>query len=312
MQIGGDNRPQSSSQSRQRDLAAIAGAQHGVVARRQLLELGFSRDQIKRLRASQRLHVVHRGVYAVGHRALTEKARWMAAVLACGPGALLSHRSAAALRQLRRFPLSYVEVIVPSRRGRIQGVRAYISSRVQPQDRDIVDGIPCTSLALTLLNLAAVSPRRAVERACDEAEIQERFDLAAIDDILERSRGCRGAPLLRAVLAEHAIGTTLTRPGLEERALELLDAAGIPRPEVNVRLPCGAGVAPEVDFLWRRERLVLETDGHRFHSTRRQIERDRRKEADLVGAGYRVLRATWLQVQREPRTIVRMVAAALE
>ena len=192
----------------------------------------------------------------------------MAAVLACGPGALLSHRSAAALWGLRPSSLSYVEVTVASRRGRIDGVRAYISTRVQPQDRDEIDGIPCTSLALTLLNLAAVSPRRAVERACDEAEIQEVFDLVAIDEVLQRSRGCRGAPLLRAVLAEHAIGTTLTRPGLEERTLELLDDAEIPRPEVNVRLPCGAGVAPEVDFLWRRERLVLETDGGRFHSTR--------------------------------------------
>jgi hypothetical protein len=312
VQFGGDNRTQSSSQRRLLALAELAGMQHGVVARRQLLALGFSRDQIARLRAARRLHVVHRGVYAVGHRVISVKARWLAAVLACGPGALLSHRSAAALWQLRRSSLSYVEVIVPSRRGRIEGVRAYISTRVQPQDRDTVDAIPCTSLALTLLSLAAVSPRRAVERACDEAEIQERFDLVAIDDVLERSRGCRGAPLLRAVLDEHAIGTTLTRPGLEERALALLDEAGIPRPEVNVRLPCGAGAAPEVDFLWRRERLVLETDGRRFHSTHHQIERDRRKEAELVGAGYRVLRATWLQVEREPRTVMRMVAAALE
>ncbi len=292
-------------------LAVLADRQHGVVARRQLLQLGFSRDHIKRLRVTARLHDLHRGVYAVGHRVLSVKGHWMAAVLACGPGALLSHRSAAALRGLRRSSLSYVEVTVPSRRGRIDGVRAYICGRIDPQDRDKVDGIPCTSVALTLLNLAAVAPRRAVEWACDQAEVQEVFDLAAIEDVLERSRGCRGAPLLRAVLREHAIGTTLTRSGLEERALTACDDFGVPRPEVNVKLPCGGGYAPEVDFLWRAQRLVLETDGGRFHSTRSQIERDRRKEAALVCAGYRVLRATWLQVEREPRGVAAMVAAAL-
>jgi len=129
--------------------------------------------------------------------------------------------------------------------------------------------------------------------------------------VLARSRGCRGAARLRAVLREHAIGTTLTRFELEKRTLALLDGAGIARPEVNVRLPCGAGVAPEVDFLWRRARLVLETDGGRFHRTPRQIERDRRKEAELVCAGYRVLRATWKQVEREPQQVARMVRAAL-
>ncbi|MEY2513129.1 MAG: hypothetical protein QOJ89_487 [bacterium] len=311
VQVGCAIRTQSSS-DRHRALAALASGQHGVVARRQLLQLGFSRDQLTRLRQAGRLHDLYRGVYAVGHRVISVKGRWMAAVLACGPGALLSHRSAAALRGLRRSSPSYVEVTVPSRRGRIDGVRAYISTQIQPQDRDEIDGIPCTSLALTLLQLASVAPRRAVEWACDQAEVMEVFDLAAIEDVLERRRGCRGGPLLRAVLTEHAIGTTLTRPGLEELTLTALDGFGIPRAEVNVKLPCGGGYAPEVDFLWRAQRLVLETDGGRFHSTRSQIERDRRKEAALVCAGYRVLRATWLQVEREPRSVALMVAAALE
>ena len=293
-------------------LAAKATAQHGVIARRQLLELGVTRHQIERMRSSRRLHDVHRGVYAVGHRALSERGHWMAAVLACGPDALLSHRSCAALTGIRRTALSYVEVIVPTRRGRIEGVRAYVCARVAPQDRDHIDGIPCTSLARTLLDLATVLPRRGLERACDEAEVQQLFDLAATEDVLDRSRGCRGAAKLRAVLREHAIGTTLTRSELEERTLALLDRANIPRPEVNVRLVCRPGIAPEVDFLWRHQRVVLETDGHRFHSTPRQIERDRRNEADLTRAGYRVLRATWRQVEREPHDVALMIAAALE
>ena len=248
----------------------------------------------------------------MGHRALKRHAHWSAAVLACGPEALLGFRSGAALAGIRRTALSYVEVTVARQLGRMTGIRTYICTRLQPQDRHEIDGIPCTSPALTLLNLAAILPRREVERACDEAEVQQLFDLSAIEDVLERFRGGRGAARLRAVVDEHAIGTTLTRPGLEEMALVAMDRRGIARPEVNVRLVCRPGVDWEVDFLWRRPRLVLETDGGRYHSSRDQIERDRRKEADLVIAGYRVLRATWLQVEREADVVARMVRAALE
>jgi hypothetical protein len=306
-----DERVVSSSRSRDRELAEQASCQHGVVARRQLLGMGFSSHQIERMRAARRLHDIHRGVYALGHRVLSQRSRWMAAVLASGPAALLSHRCAAALTNIRRTSLTYAEVIVPQRRGTIEGVRVHVSARILEQDRDTIDGIPCTSLARTLLDLSAILPRREIERACDEAEVQELFDLKAIHDVLARSHGRRGTAMLRAVLDEHAIGTTLTRPGLEERTLTMLDGHGIKRPEVNVRLVCRPGVAPEVDFLWRRERLVLETDGNRFHRTPRQIERDRRKEADLVRAGYRVLRATSRQVEHEPATVALMVRAAL-
>ena len=309
--IVGAGRPLDQSRRRERALARLASRQHGVAARHQLIALGFSRDQIKRMLASHRLHPVHRGVYAVGHCVLDVRGRWMAAVLASGPDARLSHRSCAALIGIRRSALAYVEVIVPRQRGRIPGVRTYVSRRLRPQDCAEIDGIPCTSVARTLLDLATVLSRRDLERACDEAEVQEVFDLRAVEDVLRRSPRCRGVALLRAVLREHAIGTTLTRFELEERALALLDGAGIRRPEVNVRLVCRDGIAFEVDFLWRRERVVLETDGARFHSTPRQIERDRRKEAELVCAGYRVLRATWWQVERDPRQVARMVRAAL-
>ncbi|MDX6677577.1 MAG: hypothetical protein QOE31_1629 [Solirubrobacteraceae bacterium] len=302
---------QSSSRRVQHAIADIATRQYGVIARHQLVELGLTRHEIATMRASHRLHDIHRGVYALGHRVLSQRSRWIAAVLAGGPDALLSHRCAAALANIRRTSLTYAEVVVPQQRGRIAGVRMYVSRRIEPQDRDTIDGIPCTSLARTLLDLAAILPRREVERACDEALVQQLFDLTAIEDVLDRSRGCRGTATLRAVLGEHAIGTTLTRPGLETLTLALLDRAGIRRPEVNIRVFCRPGVAPEVDFLWRRERLVLETDGGQFHRHQRQIERDRRKEADLVRAGYRVLRATWRQVEREPETVLLMVRAAL-
>jgi len=309
--IVGPGAPFSSIGQRRHALEVLATGQHGVVGRRQLLGLGCSVDEIRGMLESRRLVAIHRGVYAAGHRALNARATWMAAVLACGSGALLSHRSGGALIGLRRSSLSYVEVSTATRRRGIHGVKPYFSSKLQPQDRHEVDGIPCTSVALTLLNLAAVLPRRGLERACDEAEVQELFDLRAVEDVLRRFDGCRGAAALRAVLREHAIGTTLTRPGLEELALTLCDRAGIPRPVVNSRVVCRDGVFWELDFLWRAERLVLETDGRRFHHSRRQIERDRRKEADLVRAGHQVLRATWWQVERDPRSVALMILAAL-
>lgn len=299
-------------QRRRKQLGALAVAQHGAVSRRQLVALGFTRHEIRGMVRAGWLHPVHRGVYAVGRRSLGPKGRYMAAVLACGRGALLSHRSAADHLGLRRSSRALVEVTVPVDRAReLEGISTTVSRHLTDRDRIVHDGIPCTSVALTLLNLAAVAPRRAVERACDEAEVQGIFDLAAIHELLGRGRRPAGAVLLREVLRAHAITTTLTRAGLEERTLTLFDDFRIPRPEVNVRVVCRPGVAPEVDFYWRRQRLVLEADGGRFHRTRAAIERDRGKEAELVRAGNRVLRCTWLQVERDPRPVALMVLAAL-
>ena len=216
------------------------------------------------------LHVVHRGVYAVGHRPVSANTVRMAAVLACGPGALLEP-------SLRRGPVghahdpasSYVEVTVPTRRGDIDGIRPYdLPPPRAVRTARVVDGIPCTSVALTLLNLAAVVPRRALERACDEAEVaapvrprRRRGRTPALPRLPRRRRGsARSSTSTRSA-------RRCTRPGLEEAALRMMDRHELPRPEVNVRVVCGAGEAPEVDFLWRRERLVLETDGGRFHSS---------------------------------------------
>ena len=292
-------------------LAELAAEHHGVVARRELLALGFTSDEVQGMLGAFRLHPVHRGVYAVGHRRLAAHGRWMAAVLACGPYALLSHRTGAALASIRRTSQSRIEVTAPTQRRAVAAIRPYSCSWLRPHDRRVIEAIPCASPALLLLQLAAVLPRRELERACDEAEVQQLFDLLAIEELLGRAGACRGTARLRAVLGEHAIGTTLTRPGVEELALRLCDSVDIPRPVVNMRLTCRPGVAWEVDFLWRAQRLVLETDGERFHHTRRQIERDRRKESDLVRAGYRVLRATWLQIERDPRSVALMLRAAM-
>ena len=170
---------------------------------------------------------------------------------------------------------------------------------------------PCASVPLTLLNIAAVESRRRLERACDESEVQRLFDLVAIEELLGRSGGCRGAGALRSMLEEHAIGTTLTRSELEERMLALCRAAGLPLPVVNEPVAGGSGRWHCVDFLWADRRVIVETDGHAFHSTRRAIERDRRREADLVRARYRILRLTWSQIEHGPGEVVLMLRAAL-
>jgi very-short-patch-repair endonuclease len=294
------------------DIAALATLQDGIVDDEQLLALGFSRDAIQRRVDLARLHRLYRGVYAVGHRALSLRGRWRAAVLACGPGALLSHRDAGALRGVLPSARPTIEVTVPSDRARaVTGVRAYVATGLMAQDRSECEGIACVSVPLMLLNIAAVERPRRLERACDECELHGLFDLSGIDELLERSRGRRGAARLRSLLAEHAIGTTLTRSELEELMLSVCRAASLAQPLVNQRVLGGSGRWYEVDFLWPEQRLIVETDGNAFHATRRAIERDRRKEADLVCGRYRVLRATWSQLEHTPGDVVLMLRAEL-
>ena len=174
-------------------IAELAASQHSVVALWQLVERGLSPNAVRKRVAAGRLHRVHEGVYAVGHPRLTRKGYDMAAVLACGRRSALSHRSAAAHRELRQSTRGLVDVISPRRPGRKRaGIDAHTSSTLLAGDIEDVDGIPCTSVARTLLDLAAVLPRRAVERAFDEAEFREVLDARAIEDVLERTKGHRG------------------------------------------------------------------------------------------------------------------------
>jgi Protein of unknown function (DUF559) len=311
-----DEMPRSAAseptRSRRVAFEATVAAQHGAVGRQQLRDLGFTRHEIDGMVRARWLHAVFPGVYAVGRRSLSRNGRWMAAVLACGPGALLSHRCAGALQGIHRAAPAIIDVTVPTDRGRaIAGVETHLSRCLGPQDRTVVAAIPCTSVALTLLDLAATTSRRQTERACDEAEVQRLVDLQQLEELLERSRGRRGAGILRAVLDEHVIGSTLTRSELEERTLALCRRASLPAPAVNADVAGASGRTYTVDFLWPVQRVVLETDGYAYHATRSAFERDRRKEADLVTAGERVLRSTWKAVEREPDRLATMLRAAL-
>jgi Transcriptional regulator, AbiEi antitoxin len=179
---------------RDAELARLAAEQHGVVALRQLPELGLSSSAVRSRVASGRLHRVHRGVYAVGHRVLGVEGRWIAAVLACGRDAVLSHRSAAALWSLRPTTRTAIDVTVPRRVGLSRpGIDVHRATGLEPGDLTRVRGVPCTTVARTLVDLAEVIDRRELARACEQAEVLRRFDARALEGALARTTGRHGA-----------------------------------------------------------------------------------------------------------------------
>ena len=285
--------------TREAALAALAHRQHGVVSISQVRALGLTASGVRSRVARGRLHRIHRGVYAVGHDRLTRAGRWMAAVLAYGQGAVLSHRSAAGLWGLRPDNRAVTDVSVPRPSVRSRpGIKAHAQPTLTAADVTVHDDIPCTTVARTLLDLADVVDRRGVERAIDRAEQQRRFDLRAVEAVLGRAEGRRGAGVLRGMLAEWS-DRGLTETEIEERFLAACDGAGLRRPEANVWLVLGDREL-KADFLWSTERLVVETDGRAAHLTRAAFERDRRRDQSLLLAGYRVVRFTWPQVTDEP------------
>lgn len=291
-----------------RQIAALAGVQHGVVSRAQLAAAGLGRGAIAHRIEIGWLHRVHRGVYAAGHPNLTAGGHRMAAVLACGPEAVLSHRSAGAHWGLRASAAARIDVALPGRGGRRarNGIRVHRLGSLDTADVTTHDAVPVTTLARTLLDLATVASRRAVERAVEEAERLRLFDLREVEDLLDRTPGCAGRVALGAVLRELEPGSTLTRSELEELFLALCDEQLLPRPAVNARLG-----EYEVDFLWRAQRLAIETDGRASHATRAAFEADRARDARLTVAGYRVVRFTHRQLTRESRAIAAVLAGLL-
>ena len=215
----------------------------------------------------------------------------MAAVLAFGPTAVLSHRSAAALWGLRPTARSRIEVTVPNWRRARQAVQVHVASLL-PDEATVEKGIPVTTVTRTLLDLASLLDRRQVERAINEAEVRRLADPLSLEDLIARHRRRAGTRVLKHILASGALGEGVTRSELEERFLELVDRAGLPRPELNASVEV-AGRWIECDCLWRQRRVVVELDGHAYHRTRAAYERDRVRDRSLQAAGWRVVRVTW-------------------
>ena len=224
----------------------------------------------------------------------------MAAVLACGDGALLSHASGAALRGLRPTAAARIDVTVP-RPSPISrpGIRIHRHPDLTPADADIVDGIPVTSVSRTLLGLATFLREPQLERACDQAVILDRFDMREMEGLLKRSRGRRGVARLRNVLARGDLGSDIPASGLETRYRDLCAQAGLPKPEINRYILLGDEYY-RVDFLWRKGRVVIETDGSRYHSTGWQRARDHERDALLTQHGYRHTRITEDTITDDP------------
>jgi very-short-patch-repair endonuclease len=281
--------------------------QHGVISHRQLREHGFTGDAIRHRLKRGRLHRTYRGVYAVGRPDLPPEGRWMAAVLAAGEGAVLSHRSAIELWGLipgEADPTARRRIHVSIPAGRHPRRAGMVTHRRSLADEDVTERrrVPVTGLVLTLLDLAAVADGAELERAVNRADKLELIDPDTLRDRLEARSGTSGVAKLRQLLDRETF--RLTDSELERRFLRLARRAGLPPPETQARI---AGL--RVDFYWPTLRLVVETDGLRYHRTPVQQARDRRRDQTLTAIGLATLRFTHRQVRYEPARVIEVLMA---
>lgn len=287
-------------------LAALALEQHGVFGLHQLRELGLTASAVHKRVATGRLHRIHRGVYSLVPRELLKReGLYMAAVLACGQGAVLSHRSAARLHELRNYRYYRIEVTIP-RRSTLHrpGVAVHNSTTLTPADATIVNGIPATTVARTLFDIAELVTARQLERAFDQADIMHLLDLNAINDQLARNPTRPAAKAVNDLLNTHYIGSTPTDNEFEDAFLALTRSLKLPDPTPQFYIDPGDGEPPiRADFAWPDRKIVVEADGRRSHGTNHAFESDRRRDQRLTAAGWRVIRTTWRQLTHRPHEL---------
>ena len=285
------------------NVVALARREEGIVTSAQLADAGLSPTAIAHRVATGWLVRWHRGVFLVGPLE-APLSRAKAAVLAVGDGAVLSHHAAAAVWEFLAPRPGPIDVTVPARHARNRpGIRIHRVTRLHHTDNARRHELPVTSPARTLLDLATILTPKELARAVNEAEVQRRVTPHSLNEQFTRYPHHRGVTALKQATTTDP---AFTRSEAERRMLELIRAARLPAPEVNVRL-----AAYEVDLLWRAERLIVEVDGFAFHSSRTAFERDRVRDADLLAAGYRVIRITWRRLTREPQAVFATLAAAL-
>jgi very-short-patch-repair endonuclease len=283
----------------------LASRQHGIVTRRQLLGAGVPRGVIERRVSSGWLQRVHRGVYRFGP-VIAPDSDLMAACLAYGPGAVVSHGSGAVLHRIRpltarpRIP----EISVPFDARRRQGIRVHRVARLDSSEITRVEGVPVTTAVRTLCDLAPRLTQRELERAISEAIALRLTSVEKMRVAALARRGWPGSPkLIEAVFGREP---DRIRSKLEAWFLALIRAAGLPLPEANQRV-----LGHEVDFLWRRERVIVEADGYLFHEGREAFEEDRARDAALAVAGFQVIRVTWRRLEEEPGSVLDQVVRLL-
>ncbi|MGH7448981.1 MAG: DUF559 domain-containing protein [Longimicrobiales bacterium] len=290
----------------EQEILSLAARQHGVVSRAQLLDLGVRPGQVEVRVRRHRLRPLHRGVYLVGPLEVP-RARPMSAVLCCGESAVLGQQSAAELWQTMvpsADPKAVHVIIPPGDRRRRPGVCIH-RIELQHDEMTKLDGIPITTPARTLYDLAGSIAGRDLEQVVAETLARRVTDKARIDALAKRyGHRPAGRRLMALVGADQE--PAVTRSAAEETLLAMIRRAQLPRPEMNIRVQ-----GYEVDLYWRAERLVAEVDGFAFHASRRSFETDRRRDAVLAAAGLRVMRVTWRQLEHEPEALLVRLTQAL-
>ncbi len=284
-------------------LAELAERQHGVATREQLVVIGVSARTVEAWARRGRLHRIHRGVYAVGRRGLDQRGRWLAAVLACGEGAVLSHLSAAALWGLAR-PRGPTDVTCTPGRARRTGIRAH-EGRLHTSERTELSSIPVTTVARTLFDYAEAAPFAQLEKAWEEADRRNLLRFAEIERVCERGWGRRALKPIRRLLAE-AKAPSEGRSPLETRFARFREHYRLPPAATNVTV-----LDREVDVLWPTARLIVELDSWEHHSHRDAFERDRARDPALLLAGYRTVRVTHRRLDREPDALAAEIQGLL-
>lgn len=295
----------SGDRLRRVELPALAHRQHGVISVGQLYALGYSKSAIEKAVKNGRLLSIDRGVYAVGHTRLSLHGQCFAAVFACGPGAVLSHHSAAWLHGLARWKPAPFHVTGPvARRPRLP-VRIHRARRLMGEDRRLVEGIPVSAVPRTLLDLAAAVKFEQLERLVERAEEEGVFDLRQVEDLLARTVGHHGHGRLRRAIALYQ-PSSFTRSELEKRWLELVLEAGLPQPHMNF-----VEHGFELDCYWPEYRFAVELDVFETHGTRAAFERDRKRQEDLLLLGITMTRVTGPRLEREPEQVIARIARLL-
>lgn len=287
------------------ELAELAEAQHGVVTFRQLRELGFSKGHISRAFGSGRLRRIHRGVYAVGHGRISRHGRCLAAVLACGEGAVLSHHSAAWLWGFLPTCPAEASVTVPSQGHRRRGIRVYRVAALPSADHGTLEGIPATSAARTLLGLGAVATARDLTRAVDRARRLGHLDLGALDALLlRRGHTVAGKRLTKAL--ELYRRPVFDRARSELLFLDAIEGVGMAPPALNTWVEKW-----EIDAYWEAERFAVEVDGWETHGSRQAFEDDRLRMEEMKLAGIEVVPISARRIEREPEQVALRLRALL-
>lgn len=290
--------------ARERALTATAAGQYSILTTEDLLALGLTKHAISHRVAIGRLWRLHRGVYAVGGAVVGPEGRWLAAVKACGPNAVLSHLSAAALWRLRENPRGGVDITGPGSRHSRPGIRVHRSRQLGSTERTERDGIPVTTVAQTLLDLAGLLSERSLERAVIEAERERVLDRGAVERLCRPGR--RGAGRLRGIVRRELGPWVGAASELEMRFLDLCREHAIPMPQVNVLV---AGF--RVDAYWPAPGLVVELDGRAYHRTAGDRRRDTARDGALRLAGLEVVRFDWGDVTKRSAATARRVLTSL-